>query len=146
MGTYKTAFSFLLIVLYSCSVSPGHSEKEVVAAMHRYDQLILKKDADSIALLYSPEGELVDAAKGRDAIRNFLKSFGDVRVLSNRSTTDTVTVTGDTARLTGMYSQVVVLNDGDTLHLLGSYQARWVYLPKEGWRIDRMETTPVPNP
>lgn len=135
--------SLLLIVLYSCSGTSRHSESEIINAMHHYDKLIQKKDADSIALLYAPEGELADAAKGRNAIRTFLNSFADVRVLSNFSTTDTVVLAGDGARLKGMYSQVVVLNEGDTVHLTGTFDARWIYLQIDGWHIARMETTPL---
>jgi len=34
-----------------------------------------KTDADSIAYMFTPDGELGNVAKGRDSIRHFLSSF-----------------------------------------------------------------------
>jgi hypothetical protein len=42
-------------------------------AMQKYDRYILKMDVDSIALLYTPDGELGKMARGRDSIRRFLE-------------------------------------------------------------------------
>lgn len=100
-------------------------------------------DADSIALLYTPDGELGKMAKGRDSIRNFLLTFKDVRVLSQQSTTDSLHISRNSSYQTGTYQQVVALPSKDTVTVKGKYFANWIWLPKTGWYIQRMNTTPM---
>lgn len=140
----RIAFIFLLVpsFYFSCT-SSKHSASTVEAAMHEYDRLIKNMDADSIALLYTPNGELGKMAKGRDSIRNFLLSFKDLHVLSQLSLTDSLHISKDSAYQTGTYKQIVLLNSKDTVTVKGRYFANWLWLPKTGWHIQRMDTTPI---
>jgi uncharacterized protein (TIGR02246 family) len=138
----KKAYLFILLFLTAC-VSYVHRQQEVQDAMQHYDRLIQKMDADSIALLYTADGDLGGIAHGRDSIRRFLSSFKNVRVLKVISTTDSLTMTGDTAFQSGHYQQSGVINEKDTFDVKGSYHAQWVWIKKEeGWRIRRMTTQP----
>jgi hypothetical protein len=136
---------FLTLAMYSGVWSYGqkHNEKEIESAMHRYDYFIQKMDADSIAHLYAPDGNLGDIAHGRDSIRTFLKGFKNVSVLYQASVTDSVRLSGDQAMQYGTYKQIAVMNKTDTARLKGSFTASWIWLPTEGWRIRKMNTKPV---
>ena len=112
-------------------------------AMKQYDHLILKLDADSIALLYTPDGDLGAIAHGRDSIRKFLLTFKNIKVLSQASTTDTIKIYGDTSLQKGMYYQSALVNNKDTVAVKGEYTATWLWMHKGGWHIRRMEVKPV---
>ena len=139
---------FMLLFLTACvmlaaCISYVHRQQEVQDAMQHYDHLIQQMDADSIALLYTADGDLGGIAQGRDSIRRFLSSFKNVKVLEVTSTTDSLAMTGDTAFQSGHYKQSGVINEKDTFHVSGSYHAQWVWIKKEGgWRIKRMTTQP----
>ena len=114
----------------------------VELAMHSYDHLILELNADSIALLYTPDGDLGNMAHGRDAIRRFLSTFKNVRVLSQVSQTTSLQVSGDSALQTGRYEQDVIVDGKDTVSVKGLYTARWIWINDSGWHIRRMDTGP----
>ncbi|HYM92825.1 MAG TPA: hypothetical protein VET23_01705, partial [Chitinophagaceae bacterium] len=85
--SYSKLFILYIISLFlsSCAV-PGRNSAGVESAMQNYDHLILHSDADSISLLYTPDGNLGGIAIGRDSIKRFLSSFKNVKVLSQTST------------------------------------------------------------
>ena len=137
-----TFFLIMLALIVSCN-SSKHNIKGVELAMKQYDHLILKLDADSIALLYAPDGKLGNIAHGRDSIRNFLLTFKNLKVLSQTSNTQFLKVNGDTSLQKGTYHQTVVVADKDTVNVKGEYTATWVWIPKSGWHIKNMETKPI---
>ena len=128
-----------IIFFFSCNTSK-HSNAGVESAMKYYDHLILKLDADSIALLYTADGNLGGVAKGRDSIRKFLSSFKNVRVLSQASTTTSIKISRDTAIQNGTYTQSDIVSGKDTVYVKGTYMARWQWIKKEGWHIKEMTT------
>ena len=113
------------------------------AAMQHYDQLIKKMDADSIALLYTEDGELGDVAKGRDSIRHFLATFKNVKVLSQVSKTTSIKITSDNALQKGNYIQTVVVDNKDTITVKGEYTANWFWVNKKQLLIKKMATKPT---
>lgn len=126
-----------------CFISCGSSrpsKKGVVAAMHHYDELILHLNADSIAMLYTPDGNLGGIAIGRDSIRKFLSSFKNVQVLSQASTTDSLSVKRDIALQKGHYTQSDIVSGKDTMYVKGTYTATWQWNKKDGWLIRKMIT------
>jgi SnoaL-like domain len=137
---------FLIFCLFefgfSCNKKYWNKEN-VEAAMRYYDHLILKTDADSIALLYMPNGELGNIAVGRDSIRNFLNRFENFKVIYQTTTVDSITIKNDTAMLNGIYHQKVIVPAGDTISVKGEYNAKWIWLKDGGWHIRRMETHPA---
>ena len=132
----------MLITCFITGCGTSHKESEVEAAMKRYDDLIVRMDADSLALLFEPDGELGEMAKGRDSIRRFLQSFTNVKVLSNLSTSESVELNADSAVQKGHYSQIAVINNRDTLKPTGAYTGHWHWSPDQGWLIRKMETNP----
>ena len=133
-----------LVVFYSCH----HRDKrqEVERALANYDRLIKKMDADSISLMYTANGELGDIARGRDSIRKFLSTFTNVEVLSVSSSSEKIDLEKDTIIQSGRYNQLALINHRDTVRPTGTYVARWIWQENEGWKIQRMTTTPDKNP
>ncbi len=138
----SSVITFLLLLIFSCD-SPDHSKSGVESAMNYYDHLIQKLDADSIALLYTPDGNLGDMVIGRDSIRSFLSSFKNVQVLSQKSTTQSIQIVKDTAIQKGTYVQTDVMSGKDTVVVKGEFIAHWLWLPPNGWHIKKMETKPI---
>ncbi len=126
-------------VLFSACSNSRYNEAGVKAAMQQYDRLILKLDADSIALLYTPDGNLGGIAIGRDSIRRFLSSFKNIKVLSQSSTTSSIQIIKDTAVQKGNYTQSDLVGK-DTMHVKGEYIATWQWMGKNGWHIKKMAT------
>ncbi len=116
-----------------------HTNVEIETAMQRYNRLIQKVDADSIAAIYTVDGELGDEVKGRDSIRRFLTKFKDIKVLSQRSATAFISLGSDTAMQKGSYWQTAVLPKGDTVQVSGTFTATWLYTT-DGWLIRKMQT------
>ena len=84
----------LTITLFSACRSKEHNAESVEQAMQKYNRYILKMDVDSIAFLYTPDGELGKMARGRDSIRRFLENFKKYKVLSQVSKTNLINITG----------------------------------------------------
>ncbi len=128
-------------LLLSCK-SSQHNKAGVEEALQHYDRLILKLDADSIAWLYTPDGRMGEMAEGRDSIKAFLSSFKNIKVLSQHSTSDTLTILADTAIQKGIYLQSDVISGRDTVRVKGEYTATWQWIDGD-WHIKQMETKPL---
>jgi hypothetical protein len=118
------------------------SREAVVQAMKKYDDLILKMDEDSIAMLYTPDGSLGNIARGRDSIRNFLKKFINFKVIYQSSVPDSFYIHADTAVLKGSYHQKTIVAPNDTVSVSGRFNSIWVWLNGGGWHVKNMDTTP----
>lgn len=131
-----------LVFVISCTDS-RKNKPGVESAMKRYDRLILKTDADSISMLYTPDGNLGNIAISRDSIKKFLLSFKNVKVLSQSSKTSTIDILGDSAIQKGIYSQTALISEKDTIRVKGEYIANWQWTSDRGWLIKRMITKPI---
>ena len=136
-------FSLLLSIAANAAFAQYKTSAAVERAMKRYDHLILGMNADSIAQIYTPDGELGKMAKGRDSIRNFLQGFKNYRVLSQTSETHSISLEGDSAFQKGTYRQTVIIPSKDTVTVKGNFTAFWIWNPVYGWQIHRMETQPL---
>jgi|SRR5690348_1671352 len=129
------------IMLVACNNL--HSQRGVELAMEQYDHLIKEMNADSIALLYTPDGDLGDIVHGRDSIKSFLASFKGIRVLSQHSISGSVKISGDTAVQNGTYYQTAVVNNNDTMRISGEFNAVWYWMTPGEWHIKKMMTIPA---
>ena len=132
----------LTITLFSACRSKEHNAESVEQAMQKYNRYILKMDVDSIAFLYTPDGELGKMARGRDSIRRFLENFKKYKVLSQVSKTNLINIHRDTALQSGLYTQKVIVPVNDTVTVKGLFSTKWIWMDSTGWHIQRMETTP----
>ncbi len=139
----KTVLFLPLFLLIIKPAAAQHDKNGVEMRMKYYDHLIQQLDADSIALLYMPDGQLGEMARGRDSIKQFLSSFKNVKVLSQQSTSESMHINGDTALQRGFYTQKDVVNNKDTISVKGSYTAHWQWKENEGWLIQKMETQSI---
>ena len=117
-----------------------HNKSGVETVMKYYDNLILKLDADSFSMLYTPGGNLGDIAIGCDSIKKFLSSFKNVRVLSQSSIIKSLNIIRDSAIQKGTYTQTDLVSEKDTIKVKGEYTARWEWVRKKGLHIKRMKT------
>jgi hypothetical protein len=133
----------LATVIWFASCHNPPSRPDLRAAMQEYDRLILKTDGDSIAQLYTIDGDLGSVAHGRDSIRKFLYKFKDFKVLEQVSAVDSIRATPDTGFVAGSYHQKVILPNHDTVSVKGMFSSIWIMVPEYGWQIRKMETRPV---
>lgn len=125
--------------LVSCS---AHTEATVDSAMRNYDRVLMSVNADSIAMLYTKDGELGANAKGREAIKMFLSNFKDIRIEKQISTTKSIIIAGDTAIQKGSYEQAGKLPGDKKFNVKGEYTAKWAWDSEKGWLLKHMETNP----
>jgi hypothetical protein len=137
---HKTFICINILLTISIGCNNPHKETEIMESMKTYDRLIMKTDADSIAELYTENGELGNAATGRDSIRRLLKSLKDIRVINQVSTTSSVLLMCDTAIQEGNYIQCAIISGEDTVTVKGTFKARWEWNNHKGWRIRKMRT------
>jgi len=146
MTITKIILSFLFLMTFVLLLSCIDSRKNklgVESAMKRYDNLILKLDADSISMSFTPDGNLGNIAIGRDSIKKFLLSFKNVRVLSQSSISSTIELVGDSAIQKGIYYQTDLVSEKDTVKIKGEYIANWQWISDKGWFIKQMITKPI---
>jgi len=135
--------SFILLFLLSMSsCNKGHNKSEIESAMKQYDHLIQKLDADSISLMFTADGSLGDVAHGRSWIKRYLSTFKNVKVLLQKSTSDSILIAGDSSVQKGTYTQIVIISPGDTARLKGNYTAKWLWSKTGGWLLSSMNTRP----
>jgi hypothetical protein len=139
----KILMTFLVLLAAGCGVHEGAATADragVERAMQRYDSLLVRMNTDSIALLFTADGDLGTVAHGRDSIRKFLARFAAFKVLYQASTTDSIALDHDTAVQTGHYHQRTVIPVNDTVAVKGAYTARWIFFSDSGWLLKKMET------
>lgn len=155
--------AFVVLVLAGCAhaAAPDRRADEpsaadnpaaLVAAMHRYDELVHTMDSQALAAMFAADGQIANAgqviATGPAPIEAFLRSFeGKVRVEATRSTVEHARIDGDHGWIDGHYAQDArLLPDGKLLHVSGRFTGEWIRAPGGPWRIRRLETTPDPPP
>ncbi len=132
---------FISTIFFSCN-STKQTEKGLETAMNQYNHYIQKMETDSIALLFTADGNLGNVALGRDSIRNFLSKFKNYKVLSQTSTTKSININHDSSVQEGIYYQTTIIPQNDTVKVSGTYRATWIH-SKSGWHLKRMLTKPA---
>lgn len=62
---YQCLIMISALVISFLSCHQQHSKSEIESAMRQYDHYIQKMDTDSIASMFTPDGDLGDVAHGR---------------------------------------------------------------------------------
>jgi len=57
--------------------------------------------------------------------------------------TDTIILQSNTAIQKGKYEQKGIVDGKNNYAVKGTYEAHWMYLRGEGWRLQRMDTKPT---
>lgn len=137
----------LFVLVGLMAVSCGRNlNKDVEAAMDKYDAMILGKDVNGIALMFAEDGEMaapgMASVYGRDNIRQFLEQFSGVQVLKQQSITDSIVWNADTAIQYGTYYQRARVNERE-IEVRGMFQADWITQPGGELMLQRMSAWPV---
>lgn len=152
---WRALLALALVACHNPRPSPSPSPApvrddagELRGLMAHYDELTAHLDADGIAAMYVPDGELVNngevSAHGATAIHDLLASFrGAIASVEAKTTLADVHVDGDHAHITGTFAQHVVLAtpDAKAIDAHGRFACDWIRTPA-GWRLVRMETLP----
>jgi ketosteroid isomerase-like protein len=134
----------VIVVSFFLLCCQEHRSSEILNAMHHYDKMILAMNPDSIANVYTADGELGDQPiAGRDSIRKFLMSFTDFKVLETQSTSSSISFKGDSAFQEGSYYQKTKLPAGDTVMVKGLFSTVWLKGADNRWLIRKIHTRPL---
>jgi len=133
----------LLFGMFFISGKLPHKKEEIESAMNRYNHYLVSMNVDSIASLFCKDGDLGNIAHGQDSIKRFLLKFKNYKVLSQSTKTISISIKLDTAFHKGMYDQTTITPHQDTVRVKGQFNARWIWSKALGWKIKRMDTTPM---
>jgi len=136
----STTKSWILLTVFACAIlfscNKKHTKAEIEAAMTRYDEVYQRGDADSIALLFTPNGDLSDMAHGRTWIRRIFYGSKKYRKFVQHSTSESIDIHGDSAIQKGSYYQEMIIMPEDSFRVNGTYTARWIWGKQSGWLLD----------
>lgn len=125
---------------------PSLDVAAIAVQLRRYEHFVLIMAHDSIAALFTPDGELhtpsASSPVGPTAIAAYLHSFDQFHVVADSMTADSTTARADSGRQVGSYWQRVVVPKGDTVEVRGRFEARWRRSPSGQWRLTWLGTTP----
>lgn len=121
----------------------------VRAAMDHYVELTRRVASDSVAAMYTADGELLEPRmaplRGREAIRRFLAPFdGRTTVDTAAVRTTALDVYGAVAYQWGAYHQVARLDGGPPGTFDGRFAAEWHREADGRWRLARLLMQPAP--
>ena len=149
----KTAAAWLacIILLAGCEnpkVKKAETDRAAVEArLHRYEGLMLAMDFPGIAVMFTPDGEMVNPkqppVRGRATIARFLAGFSDYKVLSNADTATSTLIDGNTAEQIGTYEQKVRSPEGKVFDASGRLEIEWVRGATGEWLIFQLATFPA---
>ena len=139
--------AIVLSALSACAtVTAVDPRPQVDAALQHYSELMLHMDNAGIAGLFAEDGELKNTdqapAYGPGAVRAFLDTFKDTRVLKYQIHADAMIVRGDTAAQNGTYHEEVTLPNQQTVDVSGHFNLVWVRSADGRWLIHQLLTTP----
>lgn len=149
----RTAAALLSLVLVLCGCASHADTKlrqaEVRERLAQYASLLQAMDAEGVAAMFAPDGEIVNPRQppvhGRAAIRKFLEGYADFKVLSNEDRADSTLIDGDTSEQLGTYHQRVRTPDGRVIEVSGRFEFAWVRDASGVWLIQQAATFPEPK-
>lgn len=119
----------------------------IVGGMEQYAVSIRTMNADASAALFTDDGELgtvgQEPVRGREAIRAFLKSFANVKVLGDTITVLSVDQHGSSALVKATYVQDAQVTGQPPVHVTGRLEATWISSDGGHWLIRRMIAFPA---
>ena len=146
----------MMVVCAACSASnqvavtptPDRSP-DVRADMNRYNQYFSQMNADEMASLFAPGGEVYDTgllqASGPDAIRSYLsQTFSAAHIDSLTATVDFVFINGNVAAVFGTYNEKTTGATGQSGETKLRYVAEWIYQSNGQWLLNRVSTVKLP--
>ena len=119
-------------------------QAQVVASLARYRQLIIAIDADRVADMFTPDGELSHDAQapitGPGRIQAFLKGYADYKIQAYELRALATETNDGLASQQGTYSQTVALPSGAVAQVAGQFDANWARQADGRWLLKRLHT------
>lgn len=132
------------------SADQGAAQREVAAAMQRYQVAARAVNPDSIAGFYTANAMLfepgINPILTRDSIRAFIASFPGVRVDAATATPDTIEIFGKKAFLWGSYYERLKFPGQPLSEQHGKFVTEWERQEDGRWLIERFFRIPIPSP
>jgi len=154
----KTKFPFvvfiasMMIALTACNSThkvtatptPDRSP-DVRADMGKYNQCFSQMNADCIASLFAPNGEVYDTgllqASGPDAIRSYMnQTFSAAHLDSLNATIDSIDINGGVGVVLGIYDEKTTNITGQSSEEKLQYVAEWIDQSNGQWLLNRVST------
>ena len=137
-----TAWRLTLLLGLGCGT---HGAPDLNQSLARYNGYVRLEQADSIAEMYTLNGELLVPGRaplqGPDSIRAFLAAFTNVRVDSSAMWADSISVTDSGVVQWGGYFQIATVAGQPPVQASGHFVALWLLSPDGHWFLRRMGTT-----
>jgi hypothetical protein len=127
-----------LMMAYT-SIAQVVTKMGVEDAMKKYNHFLETMQVDSIAGLFTENGDLGNMAHGRDSIARFLAKYSSFKVLYQRTTTDSIKLGERAANQFGKYNQRTIIPPADTVVVSGFFVASWKLIGDK-WFLQRMDT------
>ena len=131
-------------------IDPVAARREIEAANQDVIAAVRKSDLKAVADAFEPDAILLppgaDAVRGRDAIAKFFAGFlAHITIVETSSVTLDVTVSGQSAYETGLYTLTTRAGDAPAVADRGKYVVVWNRDGDDHWRVAReISNTSVP--
>ena len=130
------------------AVPDAAARAEVESALVRYDSLVRRTVGDSIAAMYTEDGEMLGtnmaAVRGPAAIGAFLAQYRGFHVDTQAMRSEAITMAGSEATQWGTWRQAVTPPGQPMVHVQGRFVAHWIRGCDGRWRLRRLLTQPTP--
>jgi hypothetical protein len=142
----------IIIVLTACSTAgkavatPTPDESANVRAdMEKYNQCLSQMNADCIASLFAPQGQIFDTglivAGSPAAVRSYMnQNFSAAHIDSLNATIDTITINGGVGVVLGTYDEKTTDTIGQSSEAKLQYVAEWIQQANGQWLLNRFST------
>jgi ketosteroid isomerase-like protein len=128
--------------------SMAQARRELDSALVHYDSLIRWTQGDSIAAMYTPDGQMlgtnVATVQGPDSIAHLLARYAAFHVDSEDMRPEATTIADTEAIQWGTWRQAVTPPGRDMVHVQGRFVAHWIRGCDGRWRLRRLLTQPTP--
>ena len=153
----KVSFAIAVLIANSIGVqaqTQSHKtdgftdEQHVTGALRSYADMLRGMKYYEMSNWFADSGAIVNPGQnnvvGPRAIRSFLEGFSDYKIIEYRVDSTAAIIAGNTAKATARFMQTVRTPVGDTLHVYGHIQSKWIRF-MGGWKILEMATTSDAN-
>ena len=127
-------------------VTPTPDElTNIRADMEKYNQCLSQMNADCIASLFAPQGQIFDTgiirAGSPAAVRSYMnQTFSAAHVDLLDATIDTITINGGVGVVLGTYDEKTTDTTGQSSEAKLQYVAEWIHQSNGQWLLNRLST------
>ena len=148
---------FSLVLLFTLFLTACSTASKVVATptpdgstavhtdMEKYNQCLSQMNADCVASLFAPQGQIFDTgliwAGSPAAIRSYMnQTFSAAHIDLLNATVDFVVINGDVGVVLGTYDEKTTNTTDQSNEAKLQYVAEWIRQPNGQWLLNRVST------